>query len=145
MAKLFVGTYYHQLDTKNRFRIPAKLREGLGESYVVTKSVDSPCLYVFSSEKFDSMQEKINELPLFDSKAQNALRKFLASCVFVEEDKQGRVMITPDLRKYANFQKDIVTIGVGSRLEIWSLEDWERVNSEDATEEEKEALTKYGI
>ncbi len=145
MAKLFVGTYYHQLDTKNRFRIPAKLRDGLGENFVVTKSVDSPCLYVFSNEKFESMQEKIDELPLFDSKAQNALRKFLASCLFVEEDKQGRVMITPDLRKYANFQKDIVTIGVGSRLEIWSLEDWERVNSEAASEEEKEALTKYGI
>lgn len=145
MAKLFVGTYYHQLDTKNRFRIPAKLRDGLGDSFVVTKSVDAPCLYVFSSEKFDSMQEKINELPLFDTKAQNALRKFLASCLVVEEDKQGRVMITPDLRKYANFQKDIVTIGVGSRLEIWSLEEWEKVQSVAASEEEKEALTKYGI
>lgn len=145
MTNLFVGTYYHQLDTKNRFRIPAKLKEQLGENFVITKSVDCPCLYVFPNDKFDSMQEKINELPLFDTKAQNALRKFLSSCLMVEEDKQGRVMITPDMRNYAKFQKDIVTIGVGSRLEIWSAEEWERVNSEPASEEENEALTNYGI
>ncbi len=145
MAKLFVGTYNHQLDQKNRFRIPAKLREQLGDNFVITKSVDSKCLYVFPAEKFEAMQEKIDSLPLFDAKAQNALRKFLSSCLFVEEDNQGRVMITPDMRKYANLQKDIVTIGVGTRLEIWSAEDWEKVNSEQATADEQEALTKYGI
>lgn len=81
---MFGKIYRHQLDAKNRMRIPAKLREELGENYTITKGT-SGCLFVFSEPELDGIREKLKSVSLFDAKAMKPLRIFTASAWDAEE------------------------------------------------------------
>ena len=118
---MLFGEYYHQLDEKNRMRIPSKLKDELGACYLVKGS--NHCLYLLPSETMEIVLAKVQDVPMF-SPAQDTLRALFSSATKVEEDGQGRVMIPASLREYAGITKDIVTIGVGTRCEVWSKEHW---------------------
>ena len=124
------GEYFHQCDQKFRLRLPAKLKKEFSEGCYITKGNDG-CLFIFSSKQFESLMQKLDSLPLFDSKAQKPLRLLLSSAFEVEEDNQGRVMIPQNLRSFANLTKDIVVIGSGTHAEIWSAEAWDAYNDEE--------------
>ena len=115
MATLFRGIYEHQLDDKNRLRIPAKFKSGLGESYSFARGMNG-CIYVFPEETL----EELSEERLGESSKASLL--FFSSIFPAEEDGQGRVVLPARLRAMAGIKKDVVTIGRGKRLEIWSAE-----------------------
>ena len=127
---MFGKIYRHQLDAKNRMRIPAKLREELGENYTITKGT-SGCLFVFSEPELDGIREKLKSVSLFDAKAMKPLRIFTASAWDAEEDKQGRILIPENLREFAKIKKDVVVMKNGKCIEIWSAEVWDEYNSDD--------------
>lgn len=140
----FGGTYKHQLDEKNRMRLPAKLREKVGDSYVVTRGADG-CLFLFSTEYFETeFAPKLEKLPLSDPNARRILRFFMSEKYDVEEDKQHRFVLPEALRNYAKIQKDLVTVGSGSRIEIWSQEAYDAYNAFDDYDEALGALSAYG-
>lgn len=88
---MLIGEYQHSLDTKGRVNFPAKLREDLGETFILSKGLGDPCLFVYSQQEWDKLTEKLNSLPL--SKAR-ALQRFLfAGATQVQPDKQGRILI----------------------------------------------------
>ena len=89
------GTYEHNIDAKGRLFIPVKLREGLGESFIVTKGLDG-CLSLYSQEKWIEMEEKISSLPL--SKARSLQRYFFSSAMDCELDSQGRTLRSEERR-----------------------------------------------
>ena len=100
---MLIGEYQHSLDTKGRVNFPAKLREDLGESFILSKGLGDECLFVYSEEEWNKLTEKLNSLPL--SKAR-ALQRFLfAGATQVQPDKQGRILIPQNLRDYAGLQK----------------------------------------
>ena len=124
---LLFGKYEHQIDEKNRIRIPAKLKDALGANPVIMKGT-SPCLAVYSSERASEVIkakfEKIIDGTVTDEDEMDLLRDLTSNTQNAEEDKQGRVKIEKDLVEYARLKKDIVTIGVYDKVEIWSAEEW---------------------
>lgn len=126
---LLFGKYEHQMDEKKRIRIPAKLKDALGANPVIMKGT-SPCLVVYSSERASEVIkakfEKIIDGTVTDEDEMDLLRDLTSNTQNAEEDKQGRVKIEKDLVEYARLKKDIVTIGVYDKVEIWSAEEWNK-------------------
>ena len=114
-----MGTYEHGLDAKGRVIIPAKLREDLGESFVVTLGLDG-CLFAYPMNEWEGFIEKLKELPFTSKDARTFMRMFLSGATECELDKNGRINIPATLTKYASLDKECVVIGVNERLEIWS-------------------------
>ena len=126
---MLIGEYEHSLDAKGRLIMPAKLREDVGEKFIVTKGLDG-CLFGFSQKEWDNFQEKLKTLPLTNKNARDFVRLFLSGAIECELDKQGRFLITGNLREYGNLEKEAVIIGVGTRIEIWNKDKWKENNSE---------------
>lgn len=124
---MFFGEYQHALDTKNRIIVPAKLREELGNKFVITKGLDG-CLYVYPLAEWKILEEKLKTLPLTNKDARAFVRFFFSGACEIELDKQYRGVIPQNLKEYAGIEKDIVSIGVLSRVEIWSKEKWDEYN-----------------
>ncbi len=119
---VLIGEYSSTIDAKGRFNFPSKLREDLGESFVITKGLDE-CLSVYSVEEWKRLEEKIKDLPM--SKARAMQRFLFASANVVQTDKQGRILIPQKLREFAQLDKDITVIGASYRVEIWNTQKWE--------------------
>ena len=64
---MFMGTVYNSIDEKNRMIVPSKMRAGLGERCVLTKGLDK-CLYIYTTQSWQSQMEKIAKLPESDPK-----------------------------------------------------------------------------
>lgn len=122
---MFMGEFHHALDPKGRIFVPAKFRETLGDRCVVTRGLDQ-CLFVYTTDEWSAMEEKLRKLPMTQSDARAFVRFFFSGAVDVELDKQGRIMLPGNLREYAGLTKEAVVVGVSSRFEIWSKDVWER-------------------
>lgn len=125
---MFIGEYNHSLDTKNRIIIPAKFREELGKTFVLTKGLDG-CLYVYPKSQWEVLQKKLETLPLTNKNARAFVRFFFSGAHELEIDKQGRTLIPQNLLEYGQIQKEIVSIGVSNRIEIWSKDKWDEYNN----------------
>ncbi len=121
---MFMSEYNHTIDAKGRLIIPSKFREVLGEEFVVSKGMDG-CLFVYANDDWDAFEQKLTSLPLINKEARQFARFFLAGAAQVELDKQGRILLPAALREFAGLDKDVVLVGVGSRIEIWSREKYE--------------------
>ena len=130
-----MGEYSHSLDTKGRLIMPAKLRQDIGDKFILTKGLDG-CLFAFSQEEWLNFEEKLKSLPLSDKNARNFVRFFLSGATECEIDKQGRFLIPTNLRETASLQKEVVIIGVGTRIEIWDKEKWNSYNDENISVED---------
>ena len=123
---MFIGEYQHAIDAKNRMIVPVKLREGLGNNFVITKGLDG-CLYAYPMEEWRALEVKLKSLPLTNKDARAFVRFFFSGACEVEVDKQGRGLIPQNLKEYAC----IVSIGVLTRVEIWGKEKWQEYNESD--------------
>lgn len=143
---MFIGEYNHSLDPKNRLIIPAKFREQLGEAFVMTKGLDN-CLFVYSIDEWRVVEEKLKSLPMTNKDARAFVRFFFAGASECEIDKQGRTLVPSNLKDYANIDKDVVIIGVSTRIEIWSLEQWNKFNNDAdiSYEDVAEKMSQLGI
>jgi len=121
---MFIGEYHHTIDEKGRIIIPARFRDELGSSFIVTRGIES-CLFVYPNKNWEQICEKLNSLPFTRKDARVFNRFFMSGATNVELDKQGRINISSPLITHANLKKDCVVIGTGDRLEIWSKEDWD--------------------
>lgn len=143
---MLIGEYEHSLDVKGRLIMPAKLREDIGDNFIITKGLDG-CLFGFSSNEWTCFEEKLKSLPLTNKSARDFVRFFLSGAVNVEIDKQGRFLIASNLREYASMEKEVVIIGVGTRIEFWSKDKWKKYNSSEnmSANELAENMTMLGI
>ena len=143
---MLIGEYKHSLDVKGRLILPAKIREDMGDKFIVTKGLDG-CLFGFSQNEWTNFEEKLKTLPLTNKNARDFVRFFLSGATECEIDKQGRFLITSNLREYATLEKDAIIIGVGTRIEIWNREKWKSYNSDEniSADEIAENMTMLGI
>lgn len=142
---MFIGEYQHAIDAKNRIIIPSKLREGLGNSFVITKGLDG-CLYAYPMEEWKKLEDKLKSLPLTNKDARAFVRFFFSGAAEIEIDKQGRALIPQNLIEYAQIVKDIVSIGVSTRIELWSREKWIEYNEQNIDYEAiAEKMSELGI
>lgn len=124
---MFYGEYEHSLDKKGRLIIPSKFREISKENYIekfyITRGLDS-CLFMFPEDEWKSQEEKFKSLSFTKIEARKFNRIYFSGASEVIPDKQGRVLLPKYLKDFAHITKDIVLIGVSSRIEIWSKEKW---------------------
>ena len=143
---MLIGEYEHSLDVKGRLIMPVKLREDIGENFIITKGLDG-CLFGFSKNEWTNFEEKLKSLPLTNKNARDFVRFFLSGAVECEIDKQGRFLIAGKLREVAKLDKDVTIIGAGTRIEIWDKTKWEEHNSEEnlSIEEIEQNMEDLGI
>ncbi|MBD5449735.1 MAG: division/cell wall cluster transcriptional repressor MraZ [Lachnospiraceae bacterium] len=141
---MFMGEYNHTIDPKGRLIIPSKFREALGDTFVVTKGLDG-CLFVYDNEEWNAFEEKLKSLPITNKEARQFVRFFLAGAAEVEVDKQGRILVPNILREFAQISKDVVLIGVASRIEIWSKERFEGMAAYEDMDEIAEHMEQLGL
>ncbi|MBR3133798.1 MAG: division/cell wall cluster transcriptional repressor MraZ [Clostridia bacterium] len=143
---MLIGEFEHSIDNKGRLIMPAKLRDDIGENFVVTKGLDG-CLFAFSITEWTNFEEKLKSLPLSNRNSREFTRFFLSGATECEIDKQGRFLIPANLRESAGLEKETVIIGVGTRIEIWNKEKWTKYSSDDniSVEEIAENMSMLGI
>lgn len=125
---VFLGEYSHSLDNKGRLTIPAKFREQLAPGLVVTRNPLDRSLLVMPEEKWREVADKISALPLADPRSALLRRAIFSAAEDYVPDKQGRILINPRLREYAQIQSEIVVAGVHTFVELWNPDLWrERV------------------
>lgn len=143
---MLLGEYEHSIDTKGRIAMPAKLREGLGGKFIITKGLDG-CLFVYAMDEWQRVEQKLASLPMSRKTARDFTRFLFGGACDGECDKQGRVLLPASLRRYAGLERDAVIVGVGSRAEIWDAAKWQQYNEESAEDvnELAEQLADFGI
>lgn len=141
---MFMGEYNHTIDAKGRLIVPSKFRETLGDTFVVTKGLDG-CLFVYDNEEWGIFEEKLKSLPITNKEARQFVRFFLAGAAEVEVDKQGRILVPNVLREFAELNKDVVLIGVASRIEIWSKERFDGMAVYEDMDEIAEHMAELGL
>ena len=143
---MLIGEYEHSIDTKGRLIMPSKLKEDIGEKFVVTKGLDG-CLFVYSQTEWKIFEDKLRTFPLTNKDARALIRFFLAGAMECEIDKQGRFLIPSNLRGFAGLEKEVVVIGVLDKIEIWSKDKWLKYSEEEnnSADEIAEKMSNLGI
>jgi MraZ protein len=125
----FRGEHYHSTDDKSRVIIPLKLRSELGGTFVITRGV-GPCLSVYREPDFRAIEERLLSQEGFDPAVQRMKYVLLSAAVDTSVDNQGRVAIPTNLREWAKIDEDeVVIVGMGDKIEIWSRVGWEALNA----------------
>ena len=136
---MFMGEFNHTIDPKNRIIVPAKFRESLGDIFVIMIGLDG-CLYLTTKEYWDAFAERLASLP-FTAESRKLQRHFLRNSQECEPDKQGRILIPQNLKDLAGLEKDVVMVGSGNKIEIWSKERLDKITEDDEAEELTEKMS----
>lgn len=134
---MFSGTTNQTIDSKGRIILPSKFREQLGETVYITSGFEN-CVQILSAEQFDRLREQIRQLPA--DKALSLQYILISPATEVSVSSQGRVMIAQKLREDASLTKDIVVVGMDTRIEVWDKDNFEAFIEKQKRESVKEAL-----
>ncbi len=126
---MLFGEFDHQVDAKNRIRIPSKLKSELGTKYVFMKGA-AKCISIYPEDKINELVSQFSGLSPFDEEAQKSYMEFMSSFHPADEDGQGRIVIPEKLREYAGIDKEVVSIGMVNHIDIYSKEERERIKNE---------------
>lgn len=140
----FMGKYNHTIDPKGRLSIPSKFREQLGDEFVLSRGMDD-CLFLYPIEEWEKFADKISDLDLLVEENRDFARYFLSEAQYVTVDKQGRILMPSDLREEAGLDKDVVISGMGKRIEIWSLDSWNKNREKVNIGQTAKSMTGMGI
>jgi MraZ protein len=126
---MFLGEYNHTIDDKGRLTIPARFRDDLESGVVITRGLDG-CLWAFGRAEWDALAEKVDKLPKTNPAARNFARLVFGKASDSIPDRQGRILLPPNLREYAEIDTETVIVGMYTRLEIWQPEKWAQMMSQ---------------
>lgn len=136
---MFTGEYRHTIDDKNRLAVPAPIRESIdvstdGKGYWITRGLDT-CLFMYTNKIWQSVVSKIERLSFTNKKARDFQRLFFSKAQKISDcDQQGRILIPQYLKDIAKIQKNVVIVGVSSRIEIWDEKIWKDYEAENTRE-----------
>lgn len=143
---MFIGEYTHSIDTKKRLAVPSKFRGELGGRVVVTRGLDQ-CLFVYPMKTWESLAEKLGNMPVGEAGTRSFIRLMLAGATDVEVDSQGRILLPDYLKSYAGLEREVTVAGLFNRLEIWDTEKWNgyKEEAEKQSGDIAEQLGKLGV
>lgn len=143
---MLIGQYQHTIDNKKRLALPSKFRGELGDKIVITRGIEN-CLVVYTIKEWQTVAEKLSNLPISQMEARSFSRIILAGAMEVSLDKLGRILIPDYLKEYADFKKNVVICGLSNRVEVWDEEKWEtyKKKAEKGLEEMVSKLGGLGI
>jgi len=140
---MYTGEYNHTIDNKGRMIVPAKFREALGESFMVTRGVGN-CLEIYDMEEWERYVSKLREMT-GEASTMKMIRFKVSGAHEVDIDKQGRTLIPVNLREWAGLEKDVVLAGMIGHIEVWTKAKWDEINTFDDMSEISEELAKKGL
>jgi len=143
---MFIGEYFHTIDTKRRLAVPAKFRNDLGKQAVLTRGLDN-CLYLYPSGEWKKLAEKLAHLPITRADSRAFARLMLAGAMDVTLDQLGRILIPDYLKEYAGLGKKAVIAGLYNRIEIWDANKWQAYKKQTTAQVEDiaEKMNELGI
>ena len=146
---MFRGRYEHSIDPKGRISIPSRFREILAAQYderLIVTNFDQ-CLWAYPAPEWKKVEEKVAALPQLKPEVKALQRFFISAASESPLDKQGRILIPPTLREYADLDKDCIVVGMSQRIEIWSKARWSKVfsDAESTLQDSIDKLTELGI
>lgn len=141
---MLIGSVAHSIDAKGRYSVPAKFRADLGDQFVITEGVGG-CLFIFTMEQWDNVARKLEQLPAGDEATLRLKRDFFSRAYDLEVDRQYRIVLPPLLRELAALDKDIVSVGMSNRVEIWSKEAWEGYGAQQPISLEHKTAVLSGV
>jgi len=126
---MFYGEYSHSIDRKGRIILPSKFREAAKgnfiEHFYITRGLDK-CLFMFPEEEWKAQELKFKAVSFTRQESRVFNRLFFSGAAEIVPDKQGRILVPQYLKDFAELKKEIVIVGVSSRVEIWSKEQWQQ-------------------
>lgn len=128
--RVFRGSSNLSLDVKGRLVVPARYRDALLErcgGHVVITADPDQCLLLYPLPEWEIIQQKIQGLSNLDPRVRELQRRLMGFAVDTEVDAAGRVLIAPELRKYARLEKDVVLVGQGNKFELWDQQQWDNL------------------
>ncbi len=138
----FVSNYTHSMDSKKRVFIPSKFREDLGEEFYITRKFDS-YLSIYTAEDWEAYVEKLSRLP--EAVAEELQDYILGAAQKCTPDSNGRIIIDERLLNHAKITKNMVFVGAGKQIRVWSEELWlEREKARDF-EKMREIMRQYEL
>ncbi len=120
---MFLGQYRHNIDVKGRLTVPARFREQLAEGAYLTQGFDRN-LRLLTILAFEATYQQIGQLSMTDPTVRELRRLLFANASLVEVDRIGRILVPQFLRTVAELNVEVVIVGVGEEIEIWSPEIW---------------------
>ena len=137
------------IDAKGRMALPMRFRQQLANfadgNVVVTVDTQEPCLLIYPEFEWNLVQEKVENLPSFDKYAIRTKRMLIGHATDTELDSNGRILLSPVLRKFAKLDKKVTLLGQGKKIELWSESIWdtrcnEYINQDVSAAELPEAM-----
>lgn len=146
---MFRGWYEHAMDSKGRVSIPSKFREILVDKYsesLIVTNFDR-CLVAYPVEEWEQLERKASALPQLKKEVKAFQRFFISGAVECQLDAQGRILIPPTLREFADLGKDVVLVGMLKKVELWSKVRWKETfaQSQKKFEDFADVLAELGI
>lgn len=118
----FTGSVEHALDDKARLIVPARYRERLGTGFFLTIAQPDPCLALYPAAAWAEFCSRLESAPRKDERYRRLVRHLFAHTEEVACDAQGRLLIPAALRTYSGIERDVVSIGSLTRVEVWAKE-----------------------
>lgn len=130
---MFSGEFDHSIDAKGRITIPSKFRDELGDNCVVTRGFDG-CLEIHSISRWEEKVEILLATTKQDENLRKLKRQIFSKTINCEYDKQGRILISQELRTLAGLADKVMVVGIGDHIELWNLDSWIAYNEMDNDE-----------
>ncbi len=141
-----MGRYRHTVDAKGRIFLPAKVREEIGASVYVTKSLDPECLSGYTSQQFMDIRTQLSKLPGTDPVVREMKRQVLGEAIGCDLDAQGRISVTDELWSQVGIRPgdEIYIVYLYEKFEIWpaAAYDAKRADRGSALSED---LSRYAV
>ncbi len=146
---MFRGRFLHTIDEKGRIMIPAKFRDELRTRYdecLIVTNFDG-CLVAYPREEWHKLEEKLMQKSMVKREVKAFVRFFVSGATECSLDDQGRVLIPPPLREYAELERELVLAGMLNKIEIWNKQKWDHEISTSGQNIDQltEALADLGI
>ncbi len=142
---MFYGEYKHTIDRKGRLILPSKFRDAAKTNFIerfyITRGLDK-CLFMFSEEEWRTQEQKLKAMPFTRQQSRTFNRLYFSGAVEIVPDKQGRILIPQNLKEFAGIKKEVMIVGVSSRIDIWASDQWQQFygNTRQSYEEIAEKL-----
>lgn len=140
---MFRGSSFNTIDLKGRIIIPARFRDvikaGGGDGVIVTRL--DKALFAYTFDQWSKIESRVLAMSETSEYMRRFRRVFIGGASDCICDKQGRILIPPVLRQYAQFEKEIVLVGQIVHFEIWSKENYEQEVVQMEEDMKKEAVS----
>jgi len=148
---MFRGSSFHTIDAKGRVIIPTRFRDAIkaeDPAALMVSRMDN-CLVSYTLDEWHKIESRILSLAEKSDSMRRFRRVFIGGAFECSGDRQGRILIPPSLRQYAELEKEIVLVGVLDHFEIWSRKKWEQENlnmeADMQTEEVRNEIARLGL